>query len=157
MRAVLQRVSRASVAVDETTIGAIGRGLLVFLGVGQSDTEDDARHLVDKVVNLRVFPDKDGRLDRSVLDIRGDLLVVSQFTLYADTRRGRRPSFSEAGAPADAQALYDRAVNVFRETGLTVATGRFAAMMQVELVNDGPVTIWLDSADHHTPRRGQAR
>jgi D-tyrosyl-tRNA(Tyr) deacylase len=153
VRALLQRVSRASVSVQQAQVGAIGRGLLVFLGVGRGDTEDDARYLVDKVVNLRVFPDDEGRFDRSALDIRGELLVVSQFTLYADTRRGRRPSFTDAAAPADAQALYERAVALFRETVLTVATGQFAAMMQVELVNDGPVTIWLDSAERHTPRK----
>lgn len=153
MRALVQRVSRASVTVGQAQAGSIGRGLVVLLGVGQGDTEDDARYLVDKAVNLRIFPDDAGRFDRSVLEIRGELLVVSQFTLYADTRRGRRPGFSGAAAPADAQALYERAVALFRETGLTVATGQFAAMMQVELVNDGPVTIWLDSADRHTSRR----
>ncbi len=153
MRALVQRVSRASVSVQQAQVGAIGRGLLVFLGVGQGDTDDDARYLVDKVVNLRVFPDDQGRFDRSVLDIRGDLLVVSQFTLYADTRRGRRPSFTGAAAPSDAQALYERAVALFRDTGLTVATGQFAAIMQVALVNDGPVTIWLDSSERHTPRK----
>jgi len=153
MRALVQRVSRATVSVQQAQVGAIGRGLLVFLGVGQGDTVDDARYLVDKVVNLRVFPDDQGRFDRSVLDIRGELLVVSQFTLYADTRRGRRPSFTDAAAPADAQALYERAVALFRDTGLTVATGQFAAIMQVALVNDGPVTIWLDSSERHTPRK----
>lgn len=152
MRALVQRVSRASVSVQQAPVGSISRGLLVFLGVGQGDTEEDARYLVDKVVNLRIFPDDEGRLGRSALDIRGQLLVVSQFTLYADTRRGRRPSFTAAAAPSDAQALYERAVALFRETGLTVATGQFAATMQVELVNDGPVTIWMDSSERHTPR-----
>ncbi|MSQ14232.1 MAG: D-tyrosyl-tRNA(Tyr) deacylase [Dehalococcoidia bacterium] len=154
MRALVQRVSHASVSVQQAQVGAIGSGLLVFLGVGQGDTEDDASYLVDKVVNLRVFPNDQGRFDHSVLDIHGELLVVSQFTLYADTRRGRRPSFTDAAAPADAHALYERAVALFRQAGLTVATGQFAAIMQVDLVNDGPVTIWLDSAERHTPRHG---
>ncbi|MSQ11769.1 MAG: D-tyrosyl-tRNA(Tyr) deacylase [Dehalococcoidia bacterium] len=154
MRALVQRVSRASVSVHGATVGSIGLGLLVLLGVGEGDTEEDTRYLVDKVVNLRLFPDSEGRLDRSALDEGLELLVVSQFTLYADTRKGRRPSFSRAAAPQQAQAMYERTVALFRETGLKTATGQFAEHMQVELVNDGPVTIWLDSADRLSPWRG---
>ena len=154
MRALIQRVNRASVTVNQSSIAAIQRGLLVFVGVGEGDTEDDARYIVDKTVNLRIFPDADGKFDRSALDEHLELLVVSQFTLYADTRRGRRPGFSSAAMPDLARTLFERTVALFRDTTLTVATGQFAADMKVELVNDGPVTIWLDSAERHAPRNG---
>lgn len=152
MRAVLQRVASASVAIDGDVVGEIGRGLLVLAAVGVDDADADAAWIVDKAVNLRIFPDNDGRFDRSVLDVGGGLLVVSQFTLYADTRKGRRPSFTGAAPPADAEARFDDLVRRFRETGLPVEAGRFQAMMQVSLVNDGPVTIALDSADRLRPR-----
>ena len=154
MRALVQRVSLASVAVDEEVIGAIGTGLVVLLGVSGSDSEKETRYIVGKTLALRVFPDESGRFDRSVLDIGAELLVVSQFTLYADTRKGRRPSFTEAAPPALAEPLFDRAVQLFAESGLTVRTGRFRAHMVVTIHNDGPVTIRLDSADTDRPRRG---
>jgi D-tyrosyl-tRNA(Tyr) deacylase len=152
MRAVIQRVSGASVTVDREPVGAIDAGLLVLLGVGRHDTPQDSEYVVDKIVNLRIFPEADGRFDRSVLDIGGALLVVSQFTLYADTRKGRRPSFTDAAPPDIAKAQFDAAVERFRATGLTVETGRFQAMMDVALVNDGPVTITIDSAHRLHPR-----
>jgi D-tyrosyl-tRNA(Tyr) deacylase len=145
MRAVVQRVSRGEVRVAEEVTGRIGRGLVVLLGAGEDDTEDDLTYLVDKVVGLRIFPDDDGNMNRSVVDVGGALLVVSQFTLYGDARKGRRPSFVKAMAPAPAEQLYERFVAAARATGISVATGRFRAMMQVELINDGPVTILLDS------------
>lgn len=145
MRAVLQRVSRARVTVDDETTGEIGAGILVLLGVGKGDSESEAIYLVDKIVNLRIFDDDDGRMNRSVLDIDGGLLVVSQFTLYADTRRGRRPSYITAAAPDEANRLYEFFVNEARKHIALVETGRFQAMMDVELVNDGPVTIILES------------
>ena len=153
MRAVIQRVREASVSVAGEPLGAIGPGLLVLLAVGRDDTGDDAAYLVEKTVNLRIFPGDDGRFDRSALDVSAELLVVSQFTLYADTRRGRRPSFVGAAPPEQAAAQFNGAVERFRATGLRVETGRFQEMMDVSLVNDGPVTIWLDSADRHLPRR----
>ena len=153
MRAVLQRVRRASVAVDGRTVGSIGRGIVVLLAVGRDDQPEDAAYLVDKTVNLRIFPDDAGRFDRSPLDVGAELLLVSQFTLYGDTRKGRRPSFTEAASPDAAAAQFDELVERFRATGLRVETGRFQEMMDVSLVNDGPVTIWLDSADRHRPRR----
>ena len=145
MRVLLQRVTRASVTVGEETVGSIGPGLVVFLGVGAGDTEADARLLADKLLHLRIFADDAGKFNRSALDTRAGVLVVSQFTLYADARKGRRPSFTEAAPPALAESLYNRVVELLRASGLTVASGRFAAHMRVELVNDGPVTIWLDS------------
>ena len=155
MRALLQRVNYASVTVNSAPVARIERGLLVLLAVGQGDTEEDAKYIVDKTVNLRIFPDSQDRFDRSALDEHYQLLVVSQFTLYGDTRRGRRPSFSAAELPEPARALFDRTVALFLETGLQVATGQFAEHMLVELENDGPVTIWLDSAERHTPRSGK--
>lgn len=145
MRAVVQRVSHAKVTVGEKTTGEIGRGLLVLLGVAERDTEQDADYLVDKVLNLRIFEDNDKKMNLSLLDVRGELLVVSQFTLYGDTRRGRRPSFINAAAPEKANGLYEYFVAKSRELVSKVATGEFQAMMDVELVNDGPVTIILDS------------
>ena len=140
----MQRVSRASVRVDGASVGSIGRGLLVFLGVEQGDAIDDAAWNAAKAAELRIFPDDLGRMNRSVEDIRGAVLVVSQFTLAASTRRGRRPSFEAAAPPERAQELYDHFVTALRQRGLVVATGTFRAMMEVELVNDGPVTILLD-------------
>jgi D-aminoacyl-tRNA deacylase len=146
MRAVLQRVSRAKVTVDGETTGEIGRGILVLLGVGSDDTEAEARQLVDKIVNLRIFDDENGKMNLSLADVDGDLLVVSQFTLYADTRKGRRPSYIGAAAPDDANRLYEYFVAEADRVVSKVATGRFQAMMDVELVNDGTVTITLDTS-----------
>ena len=145
MRAVVQRVSQASVSVDGTLVGRIGRGLLVLLGVGVGDAEKDADFLAEKVLNLRVFPDDAGQMNRSVLDVRGGLLVVSQFTLYGDARKGRRPSYVDAAPPEEANRLYEHFVARVRAAGLEVATGVFRAMMDVALVNEGPVTLLLDS------------
>ena len=147
MRALLQRVTRAEVRVDDETVGAIGRGLLVFLGVGPADDDAAADGLARTVAELRIFADEEGRTNRSLLDVGGDALVVSQFTLFADTSRGRRPGFSGA-APADlAERLYLRFAAALRALGVQVATGTFGAAMAVELVNDGPFTIWLDTAE----------
>lgn len=145
MRAVVQRVSRARVTVGDRLTGEIERGLLVLVGVSTADTRADADYLVDKIVNLRVFEDNDGKMNLSLAEINGEMLVVSQFTLYGDTRRGRRPSFIKAAGGDDANALYEYFVTKSREIVHKVATGEFAAMMGVELVNDGPVTIILDS------------
>jgi D-aminoacyl-tRNA deacylase len=145
MRAVLQRVSRASVEVDGTCVGRIERGWLILLGVAQGDTEQDADWTAEKALNLRGFEDDAGKMNRSVIDIRGGVLVVSQFTLLADCRGGRRPSFTEAADPATAEKLYLRCTERLAVPGLEVATGVFRAMMQVALVNDGPVTFLLDS------------
>jgi D-tyrosyl-tRNA(Tyr) deacylase len=145
MRAVLQRVTRASVKVDGETSGEIGAGLVVLLGVARDDAEADALYLLEKVLNLRVFDDAEGRMNLSVLESGGALLVVSQFTLYGDTRKGRRPSWFEAAPPEVAERLYEFFVAEARRRGARVETGSFRRMMQVELVNDGPVTILLDS------------
>ncbi len=155
MRALIQRVREAAVTVDGESVASIGPGLLVFLGIAGEDSVEDAHYVVNKVVNLRVFGDDAGRFNRSALDVGAELLVVSQFTLYADTRRGRRPSFTGAALPDQAERLYDEAVGLFRGTGLPVSTGRFAAEMLVSLTNHGPVTILLDSADLTRPRRGR--
>ena len=145
MRAVLQRVTRARVAVDGETIGEIGPGLLVLLGVGVGDTDADALGLIEKILNLRIFDDDNGKMNLSVMDIDGEMLIVSQFTLYADTRRGRRPSYIEAASPVDANRLYEFFVAEASRYLATVQTGRFQATMDVELVNNGPVTIILES------------
>lgn len=145
MRAVVQRVERSRVIVEGDVVGEIGPGLLVLLGVAVEDTEQDADYLVEKIINLRIFEDSDDKMNLSLLETGGGLLVVSQFTLYGDTRRGRRPSFIKAAAPADADRLYGYFVGKARESIGSVATGKFQAMMDVELVNDGPVTIILDS------------
>ncbi len=145
VRAVVQRVAEASCRVGGETVGAIGPGLVVLLGVGVGDTETDADYLADKVLNLRVFPDEAGQMNRSVLDVSGGLLVVSQFTLLGDVRKGRRPSYSGAAPPEEANRLYERFVARLRPSGLPLATGVFRASMDVVLVNQGPVTILLDS------------
>jgi len=147
MKALLQRVTRASVGIDDEEVGKIGRGLVVFLGVASGDTEKDAQYLAQKIVNLRIFADEEGKFNLSALDINAELLLVSQFTLLADTRKGRRPSFVEAAPPVQAEELFGYFVEQTRATGLKVATGRFQAYMQVEIRNDGPVTIMLDSRE----------
>jgi D-tyrosyl-tRNA(Tyr) deacylase len=147
VRALLQRTSGASVRVGDETIGSVGAGLVVLLGVGPGDDEAIADALARRVTELRIFDDADGRTNLSLIDVGGAVLVVSQFTLYADTRRGRRPGFTAAAAPELAERLYLRFAAALRELGVEVATGRFGAVMQVELVNDGPFTIWLDTAD----------
>jgi D-aminoacyl-tRNA deacylase len=146
MRAVVQRVSRAKVTVNSEIIGEIGPGLLVLLGVGIGDTRADADYLADKTVGLRIFEDPGGKMNLSVVDIGGAVLAVSQFTLYGDVRRGKRPSFDAAAPPQSARELYEYFVERIRAAGLRCETGRFQEMMQVELVNEGPVTILLDSA-----------
>jgi len=145
MKALLQRVTGASVSVADEVVGSIGQGLVVFVGVANWDTEKDAQYLAQKTVNLRIFSDDVGKFNLSALDIKGELLVVSQFTLLADTKRGRRPSFVEAAPPAQAEKLFDQFVEQARATGLKVETGRFQQYMVVEIHNDGPVTILLDS------------
>ena len=146
MRAVIQRVSSAKVSVDGETVGEIGNGILLLLGVSRSDEEKDADYILEKVINLRIFDDDEGKMNLSLLDIKGDLLVVSQFTLYGDSRKGRRPSYIEAAAPERANTLYEYFVGAARKHLSKVETGKFQAMMDVELVNDGPVTILLDSS-----------
>ena len=147
MRALLQRTTGASVRVDGETVGAIGAGLVVLLGVGPGDDEPTADTLARRVTELRIFDDADGRTNLSLIDVGGAALVVSQFTLFADARRGRRPGFTGAAAPELAERLYVRFAATLRELGVEVATGRFGAVMAVELVNDGPFTIWLDTAE----------
>jgi D-aminoacyl-tRNA deacylase len=154
MRALIQRVSEASVSIDGEVVGAIGPGLLVLLGVSRDDTDEDASYIVGKVANLRIFSDDEGKFQSSATDIGAELLVVSQFTLYGETRKGRRPSFTLAAAPDEANRLFERTVALFKETGLKVETGTFQAYMAVALVNDGPVTLMLDTADRDRPRRG---
>lgn len=145
MRAVVQRVKRAEVRIDGRVEGRIGRGLVVLVGVGRSDDAASAQWLAEKIVNLRVFDDDQGRMNRALPDVGGDLLVVSQFTLYADCRKGRRPSYDQAASPEAARRLYEAFVECLRGLCARVETGRFQAMMDVELVNDGPVTLLLDS------------
>ena len=145
MRAVVQRVASARVTVDDRPVGGIGPGLLVLVGIAGGDGDGAVTYLVDKVVGLRVFPDADGRMNRSVLEVGGGVLLVSQFTLYGDCRRGRRPSFAGAAPPDEARAVYGRVVRRFRDRGVAVETGEFQAHMKVESVNDGPVTILLDA------------
>jgi len=146
MRAVVQRVSRARVTVGDDIVGEIGRGLLVLLGVGHEDGEDDADYLAEKIAGLRVFEDDSGKMNRAVGEVEGSVLVVSQFTLYGDVRRGKRPSFDAAAPPEKARTLYEYFVDRVRASGLRCETGKFQEMMQVEVVNDGPVTILLDSS-----------
>jgi D-tyrosyl-tRNA(Tyr) deacylase len=145
MRAVIQRVSRAKVTVDSAVTGEIAHGLMILLGVGREDTPAIAVSLAEKAANLRIFEDENEKMNRSLVDVRGAALVVSQFTLYGDARGGRRPSFIAAAPPEQAKALYESFCEALRQLGITVATGVFQAMMSVELVNEGPVTILLDS------------
>ncbi|MDD4877239.1 MAG: D-aminoacyl-tRNA deacylase [Dehalococcoidales bacterium] len=145
MKALLQRVTEASVSVGSEMVGKIDKGLVIFVGVASGDTGKDAQYLVQKAVNLRIFSDAEGKFSLSALDIKGDLLVVSQFTLLADTRKGRRPSFVEAAPPTEAEEIFEQFVEQARATGLMVQTGRFQQYMQVVINNDGPVTILLDS------------
>ena len=148
MRAVLQRVTDASVTVEGEAVGSIDRGYVILLGVGEGDGEPDADKLADKIVNLRLFPNDEGKFDRSLLDIAGDALVVSQFTLFGDARKGRRPNFTSAAGPDVAAPLCEYFASRLGELGVSrVETGRFGAMMRVSLCNDGPVTLWLDTAE----------
>jgi len=147
LKAVLQRVSRAQVSVDGEIIGKIGKGILILLGVGKNDSLEDVKYLSDKIINLRIFPDENDKLNLSLKDIDGEILVVSQFTLYADCRKGRRPSFEQAAKPDTAVELYNRFVAECKTYGIKVETGQFQAMMNVELCNEGPVTILLDTND----------
>jgi D-tyrosyl-tRNA(Tyr) deacylase len=162
MRAVVQRVREARVEVEGRVVGAIGRGLLVLLGVAREDTPRDADYLAEKIVGLRVFPDEEGKMNRSVREVGGAILVVSQFTLYGDTRKGRRPSFDRAAPPEQARSLYEYFVQALRARGIAVETGVFQAMMQVHLVNEGPVTLLCESptpgaapAPNNSPREGK--
>lgn len=145
MRAVVQRVNRAAVNIDGTTTAAIGRGLVILLGIRCNDTSAELLWMVDKILFLRIFPDADGKMNRSLADINGEMLIVSQFTLYGDCRKGRRPGFSAAAPPEIAEPLYNQFIQEVKKRGVTVATGTFQADMAVDLVNDGPVTILLDS------------
>ena len=145
MRAVVQRVLEASVSTREKTTGQVGKGILIFVGVGQEDTIEDARTLAEKVVNLRIFPDTLDKMNLSVLDVEGGVLVISQFTLFGDCRKGRRPSYASAAPPEQAKTLYQAFVDEVRHYTASVETGQFQEMMQVHLINDGPVTILLDS------------
>ncbi len=147
MKALLQRVTGALVSVAGETVGRIGQGLVIFVGVASGDTEKDVQYLVQKTIGLRIFSDEAGKFNLSALDIKGELLVVSQFTLLADTRKGRRPSFIDAAPPTEAEVLFEQFVEQARASGLKVETGRFQQYMQVEIHNDGPVTILLDSRE----------
>jgi D-tyrosyl-tRNA(Tyr) deacylase len=152
MRALIQRVTAGAVRVEEEIVGAIEGGLVVLLGVGAGDTADDATFLAQKVAGLRIFGDADGKFNLSLIDSGGAALVVSQFTLYADARKGRRPSFIGAAPPEQAEALVEQFAAALRDLGVTVATGRFRSHMAVEIHNDGPVTIWLDTSELRAPR-----
>ncbi len=152
MRALVQRVSRASVTIESCVVGAINPGLVVLVGVGKGDSEADASYLAEKVANLRIFSDQEGKFNLSALDVGGEILVVSQFTLYASTRKGRRPGFTDAAPPEEAEPLVDTFAQLLRSTGLKVETGRFQQHMLVEIHNDGPVTILIDSQDRFKPR-----
>ncbi len=153
MRAVIQRVSRGRVSVEGTVLGEIGPGLVILVGAGQGDEPDDAERLAAKIAGLRIFSDAEGKTNLSLLDVGGEALVISQFTLYADCRKGRRPSFTDAALPDVAEPLVDHLAAALRQDGVRrVETGRFGAMMMVEIYNDGPFTIWLDSSDLRRPR-----
>lgn len=145
MRAIIQRVSRGGVRVEGKETRPIGSGLVIFIGVGKDDSAGDARYIAEKILNLRIFPDGEGKFNYSVCDMSGDLLVVSQFTLYGDCRKGRRPSFTDAAEPEVARPLFEKLLEYLRESGLNLVTGEFQTMMDVEIVNEGPVTILLDS------------
>ena len=147
MRLLIQRVTRAEVRVDGEVVGSIGPGLVVLVGVGHADTAAEVESMAAKAADLRIFRDEEGRTNRSLLDVGGEMLVISQFTLFADTRKGRRPSFLDAAGPDQGNELYERFTAAVEARGVRVARGRFGAEMEVELVNDGPMTIWLDSAE----------
>ncbi|MCU1233442.1 MAG: D-tyrosyl-tRNA(Tyr) deacylase [Candidatus Solibacter sp.] len=147
MKLVIQRVSEADVRVGETVVGSIRTGLVVLLGISKLDTENDAEYLSDKVLGLRIFPDDSGKMNRNIAEVNGSILIVSQFTLYGDCRKGRRPSFDDAAAPERALALYNYFVETIRKSQVPVQTGTFQAMMEVRLVNQGPVTILIDSEE----------
>ncbi len=153
MRILLQRVNRASVSVEGETVGSIGKGLLILAGVAIGDTDEDVNYLADKAVNTRIFPDSEDKFNLSLLDVSGECLVVSQFTLLADTRRGRRPSFSQAAPPEVAERLFELFVARVRDAGIRVATGRFQQKMLLDIHNDGPVTIMINSRERFLPRR----
>ncbi|MEE2884941.1 MAG: D-aminoacyl-tRNA deacylase [Chloroflexota bacterium] len=153
MRALVQRVSEASVSVGQELVSSIGNGLLIFLGVCSTDSDFEAEYISDKLLNLRIFSDSRGKFDKSALDESADILVVSQFTLYSDTRKGRRPSFTQAAHPDQASELIDKVVDILSKSGLNVQIGRFQAHMSVSIVNDGPVTIMIDTDDKHRSRR----
>lgn len=145
MRAVVQRTKGSKVVADQKICGEIGSGFMVLLGIKRGDTEKEAQYIMDKIVNLRIFPDEEGKMNRSLLDMGGEILLVSQFTLYGDVRKGRRPGFSEAALPEEAKALYEYSIAYLEDQGIRVATGVFGADMLVKIDNDGPVTILLDS------------
>jgi D-tyrosyl-tRNA(Tyr) deacylase len=149
MKALIQRVKEASVAVEEKSVGQIGQGILIFLGVGADDEMNDVNYLVDKIVNLRIFENDGKRMDKSVLDISGELLVISQFTLFGSTKKGRRPDFINAAKPGKALDLYEKFIEECKKAGLKTEAGEFAAMMDVSLINDGPVTFMLDSKKNY--------
>ena len=153
MRVVIQRVSKASIEVNKKTIGKIHRGLVIFLGVGKDDEESDAEYLVNKIVELRIFEDEQDKMNLSLKEIGGELLTISQFTLYANTRKGRRPSFIEAAIPEKAQSLYEYFIQLLKHKNFSVKTGIFGAMMQIKIYNQGPVTIIIDSKDRFKGRR----
>jgi len=154
MKVVIQRVTRASVRVDNEVLGEIGKGFVVLVGIAQGDTPEDVQYLVDKTINLRIFADAEGKFNLSALDVNGELLLVSQFTLLASTRKGRRPGFTDAAPPEEADRLFNQFVEQMRASGLKVATGRFQAHMLVEIHNDGPVTIIIDSRERLESRHG---
>ena len=154
MRFVIQRVTESSVTVDNEVLGMIGKGLMVLIGVSREDTEETAEKMVKKLLNLRIFEDENGKTNLSLSDVKGALLLISQFTLYADLRRGNRPGFTDAGDPEDAERLYEYIVDLCRKSVPDVQKGRFGADMKVSLINDGPFTILLDSAVFDAPRRG---
>ncbi|MQF69624.1 D-tyrosyl-tRNA(Tyr) deacylase [SAR202 cluster bacterium AD-804-J14_MRT_500m] len=153
MRVLLQRVTTATVTIEGQIVSQISNGLVVMLGVSKNDAEEDTKYVVDRTVNMRLFPNQDGRFDLSAINVQAELLVISQFTLYANTRKGRRPDFTSAAPPDAAEFMYEKAVKMFKETGLTTKTGMFRKHMLVSIQNDGPVTITIDSADRLSPRR----
>tara|TARA_B100000749_G_C18414135_1_gene460487 strand:+ start:922 stop:1386 length:465 start_codon:yes stop_codon:yes gene_type:complete len=154
LRILLQRVSKASVSVESRTVGEISQGFVIFLGISKDDSDKDIRHIVEKVTNLRVFVDSAGKFNLSALDIKADLLIISQFTLYADSSKGRRPSFLQAALPEKAETMFNQTVDLFRETGLNIQTGQFQANMMVSICNDGPFTVMLDSEDRKDKKKG---
>jgi len=147
LKAVIQRVKNASVSIENETVGTIGKGLVILLGISETDSEDDGKYLADKIANLRIFEDLQGKMNLSCLDIKGEFLIISQFTLLADCKKGRRPSFTEAARPEKAIPLYGKFISLLKETGVKVESGKFGASMLVEIYNEGPVTIILDSKD----------